>query len=168
VSAPPWQRLSPRAVFALVALTCLAALAAALTSQHVFGMQPCPWCVLQRLIFVVIGVLALVFALLPAPGAARAGAVLLVLLGLTGMFTALWHHFVGASAASCDLTVADRIMSGLGLDTAWPEVFAAFASCADARVNLFGVPYEFWSLSLYTLIAAVAAWLAWRTWRARP
>ena len=28
----------------------------ALVSQHVFGMEPCPWCVLQRLIFVAIGV----------------------------------------------------------------------------------------------------------------
>ena len=35
------------------------ALGAALVSQHVFDMQPCPWCVLQRLIFVALALAAL-------------------------------------------------------------------------------------------------------------
>jgi len=35
-------------------------------------------------------------------------------------------------------------------------VFAAYASCADAKVNLFGVPYEFWSLSLFIALALAA------------
>jgi disulfide bond formation protein DsbB len=30
-----------------------------------------------------------------------------------------------------------------------PQVFAATASCADAAVQLFGVPYEYWSLGLF-------------------
>ena len=34
----------------MIALVSLAAVAAALVSQHVFDMQPCPWCVLQRVI----------------------------------------------------------------------------------------------------------------------
>lgn len=156
-------RLPPRALFGLVALTCLVALALALVSQHVFGMQPCPWCVLQRLIFAIIAVLALAFAVAGGAGAAqRAGAVLVGLFAIAGIAAALWQHFVAASSASCDLTLADRIMSGLGLDMAWPEVFAAFASCADARAALLGVPYEFYSLTLYVLITAAAAWL----WRA--
>ncbi|WP_374513984.1 hypothetical protein [Niveibacterium sp.] len=28
------------------------------------------------------------------------------------------------------------------------------ASCADAAVRLFGVPYEFWSLALFIVVAA--------------
>jgi protein dithiol:quinone oxidoreductase len=28
-------------------------------------------------------------------------------------------------------------------------VFAATASCADAAVPLFGLPYEYWSLGLF-------------------
>ena len=39
---------------AVVALACIGALAVALLTQHAFDMQPCPWCVLQRLIFVAI------------------------------------------------------------------------------------------------------------------
>ena len=46
-------------IFALTLLLSLGALAAALVSQHVFDMQPCPWCVLQRLIFVLLALAAL-------------------------------------------------------------------------------------------------------------
>ncbi len=154
-------RVTPRAWFALTALTCAAALAAALVSQHVFEMQPCPWCVLQRLVFVLIGLVALAGALATRPTLWRAGAALAGLLALAGVTTALWHHFVAASSVSCNLTMADRIMSATGLDMAMPQVFAAFASCADAKVNLLGVPYEFWSLALYALLAGVAA-VVWR------
>ena len=45
--------------FAIVAVVSFGAVAAALVTQHVYGMQPCPWCVLQRLVFVGIGAFAL-------------------------------------------------------------------------------------------------------------
>ena len=53
--------------------------------------------------------------------------------------------------------MADRLMGFTGLDSRWPEVFAAYASCADAKVDLAGVPYEFWSLALFSALA-LAAW----------
>jgi disulfide bond formation protein DsbB len=40
------------------------------------------------------------------------------------------------------------------LDSWWPDVFSARASCADAAVDLLGLPYEFWSLGLFLLIGA--------------
>ncbi|MBL8340132.1 MAG: disulfide bond formation protein B [Rubrivivax sp.] len=143
------------------AAVCLAALTAALVTQHVFDMQPCPWCVLQRLIFVLISLACLVGAALPA-GAARGGpALAAVALSLAGVAAALWQQLVAASAASCDRTLADRLMSATGLDMALPQVFAPFASCADAKVKLLGVSYPLWSLALYVLVGAAAAW-AWR------
>jgi disulfide bond formation protein DsbB len=63
---------------------------------------------------------------------------------------------VAASSTSCNLTLADRIVSSLGLDSAWPEVFAAYASCADAAVKLMGLSYEFYSLLLFGLLAVLA------------
>ena len=116
-------------------------------------MQPCPWCVLQRLIFVVIGVAA--SSRWPLP---RAGGVVVLLLSVCGIAAALWQHFVAASSDSCKLTLAERIISGLGLDGLAPEVFQARASCADAAVSMLGVPYEFYSLALFVVLAA----LGWR------
>ena len=46
-------------------------------------------------------------------------------------------------------------MGATGLDRALPQVFAAYASCAEAAITLFGVPYEFGSLALFVLINAL-------------
>ena len=119
-------------------------------------MQPCPWCVLQRAIFVAIALAALPSCLVGTRAVQIGSAVVMLPLALAGVAAALWQHFVAAASASCNLTLADRIVSGLGLDNAWPQVFAAYASCADAAVRLLGVPYEFFSAALFALLAALA------------
>jgi disulfide bond formation protein DsbB len=133
------------------AVISFGAVALALVSQHVFDMQPCPWCVLQRLIFVAIGIACLVGLAAPRIGGAAA-----LLLALCGVAAALWQHFVAASSESCNLTLADRIISGAGLDSLAPEVFQARANCADAAVAMLGIPYEFYSLALFVLLGAMA------------
>jgi len=137
----------------------LAAVGTALVTQHVFGMQPCPWCVLQRLIFVSISLAALLGLagqLTRLLIVRRVGAALMALLALGGIAAALWQHFVASSSTSCNLTLADRIVSGVGVDALWPAVFAPYASCADAAAKLLGVPYEFYSLTLFVGLAGVA------------
>ena len=79
----------------LVALFCFGAVGVALISQHAFDMPPCAWCVMQRLIYLVIGVVALVGGL----GGGRA---------LT--------RVCGALAA----LLAWRASSPPGTSTAWP------------------------------------------------
>jgi protein dithiol:quinone oxidoreductase len=150
------RRLPARAAAWLLVLLPLAAVGAALVTQHLFGMLPCPWCVLQRLVFVAIALVALPAALASSPGLRRASAAAAMLLAGLGAAAALWQHFVASSAASCNLTLADRVMAASGLDQALPAVFAAWASCADAAVTLLGLPYEAWSLMLFLLIEALA------------
>jgi len=144
-----------------VALGGVAAVAAALVTQYTFGMQPCAWCVLQRAIFLAASLAAVIGLLWRwAPGR-RVSALLVAAFAACGVAAALWQHFVAAAAASCDLSLAERIVAALGLDEKFPEVFTAYASCADAAVKLFGVSYEFWSLGLFLLMLAAAArvWL---------
>ena len=148
--------VSSRALLGGIAAGSLAAIGAALVSQHVFDMQPCPWCVLQRLIFVKIAFVALVgLAWRSALGQRIVGLVLLLLAG-AGAAAVLWQHFVAASSTSCNLTLADRIMNASGLPWLLPEVFEARASCADAAASLLGVPYEFWGLALFVAISVAA------------
>jgi protein dithiol:quinone oxidoreductase len=153
----PMRMRRPGLLWPATVLLPLAAVAAALVSQHVFDMQPCPWCVLQRVIFIAIAGVALLGWVLPAPLPRRLAAVLVAVLAACGMTSALWQHFVAASSVSCNLTLADRIVSAFGLDALEPRVFAAYASCADAAVKLLGLPYEFYSLVLYALLLAAAA-----------
>ena len=141
-------------LFAGVGIASLAAVGAALVSQHVYGMQPCPWCVLQRVIFLAIAIACGLGLIWRSVAGSVTAAALGLLLALGGIAAALWQHFQAAASASCNLTLADKIVSGwLGLDSLWPDVFSARASCADAAVNLFGVPYDFWSLALFVMLA---------------
>ena len=143
-----------------IAGAALGAVATALVGQHGFDMQPCPWCALQRLIFVGIGLVALLgLAWNGTLLARRAVPLLLLLLCGCGIASALWQHFVAAASASCNLTLADRILSASQLDQLLPEVFQPRASCADAAVDVLGVPFEFWSVAMFAFIEAAALWL---------
>jgi disulfide bond formation protein DsbB len=144
-------------IFALTLLLSLGALGAALVSQHMFGMQPCPWCVLQRLIFLLLALASLLGLLWRSVLGLRVTAGIGIVLAALGIAAALWQHVVAAQSASCRLTLADRIVSGLQLDALLPPVFAATASCADAAVQLFGLPYEYWSLGLYGVLGIALA-----------
>jgi disulfide bond formation protein DsbB len=147
----------PRAapLFAFAAIAAFAAVAAALVTQHAFGMEPCPWCVLQRLVFVAIGVFALLGLAWRSRAGTRVAGGLVLLLTTAGLGAALWQHFVAARTASCNQTLADRIVNATGLNALLPDVFEARASCADAAVSLFGLPYEAWSGALFIVLGLV-------------
>lgn len=147
--------LNTRNVLVALALLCIAAVSAALFTQYAWDMQPCPWCILQRVIFLLIAVLLLLAAFVPGRLLFVAGS---VLAALAGIAAALYQHFVAAKSTSCNLTLADKIVSGIGLDKLLPAVFEVRASCADAAVDLLHVPYEFWSLALYVFVAVAALW----------
>ena len=118
-----------------------------------FDVQPCPWCVLQRLIFLGVGVFALAGIAWRSALGGRVAATIALLLAAAGFAASMWQHFVASRSQSCNLTLADRIVTGLHLDALVPDVFEARASCADAAVNLLGVPYDFWAAALFALIA---------------
>ena len=150
------MKLSPRLLFGAAVVLPVLAVCAALVSQHMFRMEPCPWCVLQRVIFLAVALAALPGLLITLRPVRLGSTALVVVLAACGVAAALWQHFVAAASASCNMTLADKIVGGLGLDGWQPEVFEARASCADAAVNLFGLPYEFWSLGLFIALAAMA------------
>jgi disulfide bond formation protein DsbB len=147
-----------RRLLLAAALLALLAVGIALVTQHAYDMQPCPWCVLQRVELVAIAPAALLAWVWRGRPGLLTSAALVVALANLGVLSALWQHFVAAASASCNLTLADRIVSGLQLDSLLPSVFAATASCADAKVRLLGVPYEFWSLAVFVVVEAMAVW----------
>ncbi len=143
-----------RRAFALIALLCAVALSVAVWMQHGGGVQPCPWCVLQRL-----EVIAILFtALLALAGPAKAGtglALFIVVLAGLGAASALWQLLVASSQPSCDLTFADQFMGATGLAELWPALFMPLGSCADAAVRLLGLPFELYSLGLFLVVLAL-------------
>lgn len=139
----------------LIALLCVSAVVIALVSQHVFGMQPCAWCVLQRLVFLAIAAVCWLGVLGGRIAAIwrRVAAGLAALLAVAGAVAAWYQYTVAAQLFSCDMTFADRFMVGSGLDAGLPWLFGIYATCMDARVDFLGIEYALWGLGLFVLVA---------------
>ena len=150
------SRIGASQRLAAMALVSLAAVTAAIVAQKAFDMQPCPWCILQRLIYLAIALVCGVGAVWPARGPRFALVGLALVLALSGMASAVYQHVVAAKLGSCNLTLADKIITALGLESLAPALFQVTANCADAAVKVLGVPFEYWSLALFALLALTA------------
>jgi disulfide bond formation protein DsbB len=131
--------------------------AVALISQYVFDMQPCAWCVFQRLLYLVIGAVALLLTVVtPTRLRLAIGSASILAASIAGVTSAWYQEKVAANNFSCAQTFADQIMTKSGLDAAFPWLFGIYASCMDARVKLLGIEYAWWSLAMFTLLGIVA------------
>lgn len=154
MTAPRLER-----ILQTISALCVLAVLIALLSQHIFGMEPCAWCVLQRLILLVIAVVCLLASHTPRMASvARLGALLTILLSAAGVIAAWYQYSVAAHSFSCVQTFADRFISGLGLDALAPWLFGIYASCMDARVSLLGIEYSLWGLGLFIVCGLLALW----------
>lgn len=144
---------------ALICISALVAIFIALISQHVFDMQPCAWCVFQRLLFLCIALLAGLTWLKSSFKVKASLNTLIILTGLGGIASTIYQIKVASQQFSCAQTFADIFMTRSGLESALPQLFGIYATCADARINLLGVEYAVWALLLFTLqtVAAITA-----------
>jgi protein dithiol:quinone oxidoreductase len=127
----------------------------ALLTQFVWNMQPCPWCILQRMIFLLLGCAALVGASL-RPFAHRPASFVVGLLSISGLGVALYQFFVASKQQSCSFSQAEKFVMWTGLDELFPSLFQVTASCADAALaKLAGIPYE---LASGALFLALSVW----------
>lgn len=148
-----------RALLALIGGVCLAAVAGALVSQHVFGMQPCPWCIFQRVLYLGIAAFALLGAALRGRALHALAGVGVLALAAGGVAAAVFQHQVAAKDSSCAFTFADRFLSATGLESLWPPLFQVTATCMDAaQARLLGLPFEVWSGVLFALVLLAASW----------
>jgi disulfide bond formation protein DsbB len=150
------SKLPARALLGM-AVASFAAVGVALVAQHLFGVKPCPWCVLQRGLFLLIGAFSLLGWLLQARRGLRQAALVAVLvLCAAGLTAAVFQHEVASQNASCALGLADKIVTALNLEELWPSVFMITANCAEAAAyRLLGLPYEVWSGLLFAGLAAL-------------
>jgi len=61
----PWREIPLRAWFATLALGTLGLVAVGLELQQMYRLAPCPFCIFQRLLYIVIGLVALLGLVLP-------------------------------------------------------------------------------------------------------
>ncbi|HQN14265.1 MAG TPA: disulfide bond formation protein B [Quisquiliibacterium sp.] len=142
-----------RRLLALCAFASLGGVAVGLVLQHQFGMEPCAWCVVQRMFYVLVGGFSLAALALGGMPIAALGAMLLADLSATlGLASALFHQFVAARPGGCGITIADKFLMATSLHEHLPWLMNPTAMCDEANQPLLGVPFAVWSIALFTLL----------------
>lgn len=153
----------------LLGLLCYGAVGVALVSQYAYDMQPCAWCVFQRLLYLVIGTIAVVATFgQPRKLLLSLSSALVVAGSIAGMTSAWYQERVAANTFSCAQTFADQIMTKSGLESVAPWLFGIYASCMDARVKLLGVEYAWWSMMMFALVGMLGVRVLWTLTRHAP
>ncbi|WP_150304754.1 disulfide bond formation protein B [Pseudomonas saliphila] len=150
-----------RPLYLLSFILCLVLLAVALYMEHVMGLEPCPLCIVQRVVFIVLGLISLAAMLhnptpaasLKRPIASRVYGLLITLTGAFGVAIAgrqVWLQHQPADQLPSCLPSLDYMMDVLPFQEMLRLVFSGTADCAAVTWTFLGL-----SIAEYTLIAFI-------------
>lgn|SRR5574340_376296 len=134
--------------------------------QARLDLLPCPLCVMQRIAYLLVGLIALAAALhRPRAGARNAYAALLLLGSLGGAAVAAWQTVLTyrPQLASCAISPEERFLNGLPLAAWWPGMFEANGDCTKVDWTFLGLSVPELSLIAFLFLAALAVVAARRT-----
>ena len=150
-------KISPRLVFAAIAALCLCFLLTAWYLQYgPEKQQPCPLCILQRYLYMGLGLVSLIGA---AHNPRRTGTLVYAgiadLIASAGVALAVWQVSKGASMTTCLADPIGEFVNGLPMANGWPEFLYANGGCADKYPPILGIPVPAWSLIWFAVFAVM-------------
>lgn len=146
---------STKSLLLFITFICVALLGGALYLQIVEEMAPCPWCVIQRYVFVAIAIVCLVFAFFPHTGQ-RLGVRIAALLSLGGTAAAGWLLWVQAHpGVSCGIDPMETSLNTLPTAKLFPVLFSADGLCTTVYEGIFGLTVSQWSFVAFTVLTLV-------------
>ncbi|PKO34552.1 MAG: disulfide bond formation protein B [Betaproteobacteria bacterium HGW-Betaproteobacteria-7] len=155
-------RIPVRAWFAMLALGCFGLVAFGMALQEMLRLSPCPLCIFQRLLYLLVGVLAVAGFILPMARRLWVGVIgLLALLGASVAAYQSWMQFFPDPANECSFTdpnLIERIVDWLGMQM--PSLFLATGFCSSKEWVFLGLSMANWSVAIFLGIAAYVALLA--------
>ncbi|PKO90929.1 MAG: disulfide bond formation protein B [Betaproteobacteria bacterium HGW-Betaproteobacteria-10] len=152
------SKIPIRAWFATLALGCFGLVAIGMALQTMLHLAPCPLCIFQRLLYLVIGGVALLGFLWPRIRLAWAGLTgLLALLGGAVAGYQTWMQAFPELATECgyaEPNLIERLVDGLGMQ--WPGMFLATGFCTSRDWVFLGLSMANWSLLVFAGIVGYA------------
>ena len=151
---------SRRAVFGLLAAAASGLLASGLILGEVVHLEPCYLCNFQRLLYIVIALLALCACLINRWP--RVWAVLIAAVALWGVASALeqsWMQFAPDQVTDCgfsDPTLVESIVNWLS--DKWPAMFMVTGLCTVKDWVFLGLSLANWSALCFLALTGVAVW----------
>ncbi len=153
----------PRLGYAAAFLLCAGLIGFALYLQYYQGQDPCPLCIMQRIVY--IGLMA-VFLVAAVHGPARTGALvygaLLVIVSAVGAAIATRHvwlqHLPKDRIPECGPGF-DYIMRKYSALQALEKILKGSGECAESGWSFLGLTIAGWSLVWFVMLGAFALYL---------
>jgi disulfide bond formation protein DsbB len=147
-------------------LVCVALLAFAYYVQFALGVEPCPMCIFQRIVFIVMGIFFLAGAIQnPRSTGRRAYALLLLLAAGIGVGIAARHIWVQHQPPDPLVGCApgwNYMIQNFPLSKTLKMAFTGDADCAQITWTMLGLSMPVWTLVSYVLLGAGALWAGYR------
>ncbi len=143
---------------------CFSLLGAALYLQLQLNIQPCPLCIIQRIIFLVLGLLCFFAALHnPYRFGYRIYSLIELLIALMGAGVAGWQvwleHQPPGRFAGCGISFS-YMLTQLPLNQTLRIIFHGTGECSIVQWRLLTFSIAEWSLGFFCLFALINLWQA--------
>jgi disulfide bond formation protein DsbB len=152
----------PRAYYAAILAACIGLLLFGLYLQHSKGLEPCPLCIAQRIIFAAIGTVALLGTLhgLSSRAGRVAYGLAISLLALTGVGVAARHTWIQRFPPPIQECGADFyfLVDTTPLARLLPAMFSGTGDCAQRAWVFLGLSIAEWALVCFLTIALLTLW----------
>jgi disulfide bond formation protein DsbB len=161
-----WNAISRRWLYLLGAVAVAAMFGSALYLQHVLRQDPCPLCMVQRVIYIVIGVLFLLAALHNAKAlGAKIYSVLIALVALSGVGVAWRHiwiqHLPKDQVPACGPGL-DYMLNHFPMADVLQELMHGSGECAEKGWTFLTLGIPEWSLVGYVMLGVAAVLVGWK------
>ncbi|WP_296698956.1 disulfide bond formation protein B [Thiocapsa sp. UBA6158] len=155
-----------RTLWILIALICAALTTASLVLTPLLDLDPCHLCIVQRLLFMIMALLAALAAALQQPGrplfAARLVGLTLLPIAAVGSGIAAyqsWLQWQPADSISCiggPPGPIERLVEWLGQQV--PSLFMARGFCEDRELVILGLSLANWAFLFFLGILVAGVW----------
>lgn len=152
--------VNPRLLNLLVFLGCAGLLGFGLYLEHQLDQEPCPLCIVQRIEFILVALLALAAALHgPQRTGLRVYSALMLLFALAGVGSAgrqVWLQTLPPEELQACLPSLEYMMQALPFQEVIGMVLRGTADCAEVGWTFLGLSIPEWSLLAFLALALVA------------
>jgi protein dithiol:quinone oxidoreductase len=150
-----------RHLWLVIALISMALVAGSFIMVAWLKLEPCPLCIAQRTLFMLMGVLSFVASFAARKLAGRIAGVLTLLTALCGAGVAgyqVWmqHQPAGMFTCSADTNFVEDIVYWLGNQI--PALFSAPGVCQDTSLLILGYSLAAWALAAFSASAVAGLW----------
>lgn len=164
-----WLDSSPRRIFLLISVVCIALLSFGQYLQHVVGLEPCPMCIVQRYALMMVVLIAGLTAISSKKGVHIGGALLMLVSAGFGAYVAArqsWLQWYPPEVVSCGRDFYGMI-EAFPLQRAIPMIFKGSGDCSKIDWTFLGGSIANWSFLCFVGVALLSIALIWRQLKRR-